>query len=87
MFQKWYNKLEIKNGLRDDIICADGFQFSCQQSDFHHCDKNTETFEIGFPNKKESLLKEFEDLDDNRIFNYVDSFTIGKIINKHGGLK
>lgn len=85
--------------VRDEIICNDGFSFSCQASGDHYCSPKEyglpanayKSWEIGYPSEKEHTLLPFvedEDRDStNSVYLYVPTDVVIDLIVKHGGLK
>ena len=82
-------------GLRDWIICADGFKMSIQASSFHYCSPredgldNYETVEIGFPSEREELLMDYAEDGNNptsTVYGWVPVEIVDAVIRKHGGL-
>ena len=81
---------------RNVIECKDGFTMSVQASYFHYCTPRANgwetvytSVEVGFPNKKEDLLMDWAEDNDNpvdTVYAYVPASIIRNIIHKHGGM-
>jgi len=82
------------------VICKDNFTMSVQASGGAYCHPritcmNSNYFiydelEIGYPNRKETLLLEYAEDKKNpkqTVYAYVPLELINKVIHKHGGLK
>ena len=77
------------------ITCKDGFKFSVQASNYHHCTPyNLEGpythVEVGFPNKEDELLTPYGEVQYEEamldVYPQVPVGVILSIINKHGGV-
>ena len=77
------------------VVCADGFTMSVQAHQGAYCSPrmdNAEKYtsvEIGFPSKKEPMIKEYceepgSPLD--TLYGYVPVQTVTNVIAKHGGI-
>ena len=83
-------------GVRNRIICKDGFNVSVQASKTHYCsprDNNGpyDAVELGFPSR--TMGKAFNEYkDDSRsrqtdtVFAYVPVYLIEELLAKHGGI-
>ena len=78
------------------LTCIDGFKMSVQASEFHYCSPRETglseyiSFEVGFPNRKEELLKEFAEEPKRltkTVYGWVPANVIDEVIKKHGGVK
>ena len=95
------NLYESRPLTRNAIICKDGFTMSVQASNHHYCSPRINDakayleVEIGFPNKRESLLNKYVEgvnrYDDDSnfteaIYPYTPAEVVIKVIMKHGGM-
>ncbi|WP_322507552.1 hypothetical protein [Anaerolinea sp.] len=88
------NRDPRRGAVRKDIVCKDGFSFSCQASEAHYCCPRTDSpgeegyshVEIGFPSKKEPLLESYSSsFAGDNVFPLVPVEVVEQIIEKHGG--
>lgn len=89
MFEKF------KHRINERIVCADGFSFSVQASEFHYCSPRVtqyepyEEYEVGFPSVEEEILLPYIEADHaplNAVYGYVPRKIVEAIIVKHGGI-
>jgi hypothetical protein len=82
--------------LRPAIECKDGFKMSVQASSGHYCHPRKDGLpqysevEVGYPNRKEELLRPYQETDDDPtgcIYPYVPMHIIDEVVRIHGGLK
>jgi len=94
----WHKRAAIKAGQATvpRIVCKDGFDMSVQASGFHYCTPRQDkawpykTFEIGFPSRKEQLIKEYAETPGawtETVYAQVPASVVNAIVAKHGGLK
>lgn len=75
------------------VICMDFFNVSIQANAYTNCSPRGdfadvsvyETFELGFPNRFDSLLMESED-SQQIVFPHVPREVVEELIQKHGGI-
>ena len=81
--------------LNEKVVCADGFTMSVQAGATQYCsprENGAESYtevEVGFPNREESLLKQYaEDPNDltGTVYGWVPRQTVVNVIAKHGGM-
>lgn len=86
---------ERKTYHRPRIVCNDGFNMSVQCSSGNYCSprEDNEQFytsaEIGFPSKKEDLIMEYAEENENptsTVYGWVPSLIVDNVIEKHGGI-
>ena len=73
--------------VKPRVICEDGYVVSIQNSEHHHCTKNS--VELGFPSELSKELEPYAEEKDTTetVFNNVPLTIIEKVIEKHGGIK
>ena len=89
MFEKY------KHRINERIVCADGFSFSVQASEFHYCTPRVtkyepyKEYEVGFPSVEEESLMPYKEKANsalNAVYGYVPRKVVEEIIAKHGGI-
>lgn len=87
-------KYEIQEN-RPRLYCNDGYSISVQASAYHYCSprlngaQDYESVELGFPNMKDELIKEYAEGWDytETVYGYVPIEVVERLIEKHGGIK
>ena len=81
-------------GLRESVVCADGYTISIQASEYHYCVPRTNdakeygACELGFPNQPDELINEYAEDSDytSTVYAYVPAEVIQALLEKHGGI-
>lgn len=77
-----------QQGIRNRLLCKDGFSMSVQNSNINYCSEGT--VEIGSPSEVEPLILCYaEDITDptETVYAYVPLEEVEAVIQKHGGIK
>ena len=97
-YRKHAKSRAFKDGYHviPEVTCNDGFAMSVQASGFHYCsprvtdpEGNYDSWEVGFPSKKEKALMPYaEDADTptDTVYNRVPTKIVDAIIERHGGI-
>ena len=80
-------------GIREAVVCRDGFTMSVQASKFHYCfprenEGPYELVEVGYPSAKEDLLLDYAeepDIPTSTVYGYVPVEVVEAVLEKHGG--